>query len=314
MTTKNQKFLELMKKIQEKPSQEVIALLSEFVDKNGTVSCPVPGCESKTTYKRWGDMRAHFLDETTHKRDYFNWFLESEKTPFCDTRGAGFNHGLNSLLLALLTQPTPIPQPSQKKPQNVSIRPKKVKPIQEQRELAALISTGQKAVGEVLEPVAPEVPAVIEPPRLMGPSPSDFSKGIEDFVANKKQSFSILSEYIRQSDEINKVWRVKLLEKYVDMFHGIPPCFHCRVEEGKQIHHQNPLFHEIVLISLNKLGTTAEKVLDEQYKGNEAPLQSVLQDVFKYHMEEGKVCAVPYCQGCNQDAENKRKRGKRAEA
>jgi hypothetical protein len=175
---------------------------------------------------------------------------------------------------------------------SVSLRPKKTKPVQEQQELLPSVPTPSTAKPE--------------------PTTTLFEQVVAESIQRRsgKSAFSQISEYIRESDEINKTWRGKVLEEYVDMFHGIPPCFHCRSEEGKQIHHQNPLFHEIVLISLNKLGTTAERVIEERDKGNEEPLKSVLQDVFAYHMKPGRVCAVPYCQGCNQDAEVKRKKGR----
>lgn len=317
---KKKSFIEVMCQIRDLTPQEVVDELSMITDMNNGIRCPVPDCVCQTIFKRWGDMRSHFLDDSNHKKDYFHAYLNKTHEPFCDLRGSGFNHGVNSLMLALIRQPTSVENILGEKNlskkgavrvlepvASVSLRSKKTKPVQEQQELANLNSTGQKVFGEVLEPVAP---AVIEPPRLMGPSPSDFSQ-IKEIVAAKKQPFSVLSEYIRQSDEINKTWRGKVLEEYVDMFHGIPPCFHCRSEEGKQIHHQNPLFHEIVLISLNKLGTTAERVIEERDKGNEEPLKSVLHDVFAYHMKPGRVCAVPYCQGCNQDAEIKRKKGRR---
>lgn len=62
---------------------------------------------------------------------------------------------------------------------------------------------------------------------------------------------------------------------------------------------------------LNKLGTTADKVLEAKEQGNEVPLQTLLREVAMFHMKEGKVLAVPYCPDCNQDAEMRRKMGKK---
>lgn len=305
-TPKKKNLISIMCELRDMERHEVNEELSMATDMNGGIRCPVPGCTCKTVFKRWGDMRGHFLDDSTHKKDYFRAFLEKMHEPFCDSSGPGFNHGINSLMLALIRQPTSVEDILGEKTSSrkgaVKVvdpdptppaRPKKVRPVQEQQELLPVASTPSLDLSEssttLFEQVAAEATQ-----RKAG-----------------RSAFSQISEYIRDSDEINKTWRGKVLEEYVDMFHGIPPCFHCRSEEGKQIHHQNPLFHEIVLISLNKLGTTAEKVVEEREKGNDALLNSVLQDVFAYHMKPGRVCAVPYCQGCNQDAEIKRKRGKR---
>lgn len=305
-TPKKKSLINIMCEVRDMNRQEVIDELSMATDMNGGVRCPVPGCDCKTVFKRWGDMRGHFLDDSTHKKDYFRAFLEKMHEPFCDSSGPGFNHGVNSLMLALIRQPTSVDdllgeKSSSKKGavkvvEPVSVppaRPKKVRPVQEQEELLPSVPTPSTSLPEPTTTLFEQVAAEATQRR------------------SGKSAFSQISEYIRDSDEINKTWRGKVLEEYVDMFHGIPPCFHCRSEEGKQIHHQNPLFHEIVLISLNKLGTTAERVVEERDNGNEEPLKSVLQDVFAYHMKPGRVCAVPYCQGCNQDAEIKRKKGRR---
>lgn len=299
MSIKKKPFVNLMQEIRELEKNDVIDQLSEASDMNNGIRCPVVGCSSKTIFKRWGDMRGHFLDNSTHKKDFFRIYMEKTNEPFCDLRGAGFNHGVNSLMLALIRQPISVEEFSEegaKKTQARNIdtagptKPKKARPVLEQQSLG--YTTQEPAE------VTPEAPATL------------FKQMQEESrvkTGSNKSPFSRISEMIRESDEINKVWRGKVLEEYVDMFHGIPPCFHCRSEEGKQIHHQNPLFHEIVLISLNKLGTTAEKVVEEKDKGNEGPLNAVLQDVFAYHMKPGRVCAVPYCQSCNKDAEMKRR-------
>jgi hypothetical protein len=294
MPTKKKNFINLMCEIRDLNRKEVVDELSMVSDMNGGLRCPVPGCKCTTLFKRWGDMRGHFLDDTTHKKDYFHAFLTKMHEPFCDQTGPGFNHCINSLMLALIRQPTTLEEMSKEgsskkttNPSNESTTPKrlkKVKPLCEQGELAGLIESGQKRLEDAFT-ISSSTP--------------------------KKGAFSQISEFIRDSEEINKVWRGKVWEQYVEMFHGIPPCFHCRSEEGKQIHHQNPLFHEIILVSLNKLGTTAEQIVEEQEKGNEEPLNKLLQEVSAYHMKPGKVCAVPYCQSCNQDAEIKRKKGRR---
>ena len=313
-----------MCEIRDLDRREVVDDLSIATDANNGITCPVPGCSCKTVFKRWGDMRGHFLDDSTHKKDYFRVFLERMHEPFCDQSGPGFNHGINSLMLALIRQPTSIEEitsstskgfGTSKEPLKpiaslAPARPKRARPVQEQQSLPTAL---------------PE--AVAAPPRLLGPSPSDFSRleqvpAAQDLLKMEVESFkkpfyrsafSRISELVRDSDEINKTWRGKVWDDYVDMFHGIPPCFHCRSEEGKQIHHQNPLFHEIILVSLNKLGTTAEAIVECLDVGNKVPYEALLQEVFAFHMKQGKVCAVPYCQSCNQDAEAKRKRGKRME-
>jgi hypothetical protein len=303
---KKKSFIDVMCEIRDLERKEVVEELSMATDMNNGIRCPVPDCDCMTVFKRWGDMRGHFLDDSTHKKDYFRAFLDRMHEPFCDSSGPGFNHGVNSLMLALIRQPTSVDdllgeKSSSKKgavkviePVSVpSARPKKTRPVQEQQELLPSVPTPSTSLPEPTTTLFEQVAAEATQRR------------------SGKSAFSQISEYIRDSDEINKTWRGKVLEEYVDMFHGMPPCFHCRSEEGKQIHHQNPLFHEIVLISLNKLGTTADRVIEERDKGNEEPLKSVLHDVFAYHMKPGRVCAVPYCQGCNQDAEIKRKKGKR---
>lgn len=346
MTAKKKSFTTLMCEVRDMERKDVVDKLSMLTDMHNGVRCPVPECGCKTVFKRWGDMRGHFLDDSTHKRDFFKAYLEKMKEPFCDQSGPGFNHGINSLMLALLKQPTnPGDVFKEKKTQASEVpvaAPRRVKgarPLQEQQSLPSML--------------AEAVEASVMPPRLRGPSPSDFSQ-MEDIAvetrpqlpdrekmyqsvlqhsrelygerpqtlleqvraeANVKKTsgrsaFSRISELIRDSEEINKTWRGKVWDDYVDMFHGIPPCFHCRSEEGKQIHHQNPLFHEIILVSLNKLGTTAEVIVEALDGGNRTPYEQLLAEVFAFHMKTGKVCAVPYCQGCNQDAEIKRRKGK----
>jgi hypothetical protein len=309
--SKKKPFLTVMSEIRDMDRKDVIDELSMHTDMNGGIRCPVPGCTCTTVFKRWGDMRGHFLDSSTHKKDYFKAYLAKQKEPFCDPSGPEFNHGINSLMLALIRQPTALKDMGGEKasrskattpsvepaPVEAPARPKRARPVQEQQSLL------------------PEAPKAQEPVQV--PSQNLLEQVREEAKATPsrtggKGAFSQVSEYIRDSDEINKVWRGKVWDEYVDMFHGIPPCFHCRSEEGKQIHHQNPLFHEIILLSLNKQGTTAEMIIEERDKGNQAPLNNLLQEVFAYHMKQGKVCAVPYCAGCNQDAEIKRRRGKAA--
>lgn len=302
MTAKKKPFTTVMCEVRDMERKEVVDGLSMLTDMHGGVRCPVPECGCKTVFKRWGDMRGHFLDDSSHKRDFFKAFIDKMKEPFCDSSGPGFNHGINSLMLALLKQPTnPGDLNKEKKgqaPEVVVVAPRKPKgarPVQEQQNL----------FNAPTEPVeASEVPKTLfEELREAALNPFKAA-------ASRRSAFSRISELIRDSEEINKTWRGKVWDDYVDMFHGIPPCFHCRSEEGKQIHHQNPLFHEIILVSLNKLGTTAEVIVEALDGGNRTPYEQLLAEVFAFHMKNGKVCAVPYCQGCNQDAEIKRRKGK----
>jgi hypothetical protein len=309
MSTKKKPFTTVMCEVRDLERKEVIDELSMATDMNNGIKCPVPECGCTTSFKRWGDMRGHFLDDSSHKRDFFKAFIDKMKEPFCDSSGPGFNHGINSLMLALIRQPT---NPSELNKETVKkgkapetaieapVRPKKVRPVQEQQSLGYANSTPAEASEESFEGQSLHDLTLFEKVRTeMGAKRS-----------SNRSPFSQISELIRDSEEINKVWRGKVWDDYVDMFHGIPPCFHCRSEEGKQIHHQNPLFHEIILVSLNKLGTTAESIVDGIDKGNKEPYNQLLQEVFAFHMKAGKVCAVPYCQECNQDAEVKRKRGR----
>ena len=292
MTSKKNPLLlfSQMEETQEMTKDEVVEELSMLTFNNKGIQCPVPNCANKTKFVRWGDLREHFLDTSTHKKDYFEVYFKSQNQPFCDSRGAGFNHGLNSLILSLVKNPVAINQltPSQPAIKGIatpSARPKRARPLQEQQSLPEVTESPAIACKDPLREDKASAQTKFKDPN-MGKSP-----------------FARLSEQIRDSDQINKIWRAKVWDEYVDMFHGIPPCFHCRAEEGKQIHHQNPLFHEIILMTLNKLGTTAEMVVSNTDLYNQ-----VLIEVFAFHMKTGKVCAVPYCQGCNQDAEMKRKR------
>lgn len=303
--------------------------LSLIFDMAGSVSCPVPGCTSIATFSRWGDMRGHFLDSTTHKRDYFKAYERKAHKPFSEPSGPGFNHGVCCLMLALFEQPTSLEAlalatPS-RKPKTTYLdtlmeaseaiqRPKKVRPRQEQQELPTVTSEAPDEAPAVKENIdsASRMPnqSSLLKLKLQAIQDAERNKTTLEKARSQKSAFSQISEEIRTSDPINKVWRAKAWDHYVDIFHGIPPCFHCRSEEGKQIHHQNPLFHEIILISLNKLGTTAEVVLAEKELGNQTPYDHLLNEVSEYHMVKGKVLAVPYCQSCNQDAEAKRRKGR----
>lgn len=286
---------------------EVKSDLDTYFSKNPKgITCPVPGCPCTSTFLRWGPLWDHFLDNN-HKRDFFKVYEQKYHRPFCDSSGDGFKHGVRSLMLAMLIQPTSLVslQASlvrRKKPTPEAIeRPRRVRPVQEQQTL-------------LVDPVAARE-ATLKP---MEVEPKATTLELAKTVmtsGTKKSAFSRLSDIIRESKEINIEWRGLVYSKYVQIFHGIPPCFHCRSAEGKQIHHQNPLFHEIILISLNKLATTADEVMKD-YESMEAGTGSsglfaqVLQEVVSYHNEEGWVLAVPYCQDCNQDAEARRRKGR----
>jgi hypothetical protein len=288
-------FLSLMTEQRNRPPQDVKNDLESHFYASSGIKCPVPGCTCATTFLRWGSLWDHFLD-AGHKKDFFSAYTQKFHRPFCDPSGEGFKHGVRALMLAMITQPTSlvslqatIAKRRQAK-ETAFERPKKTRPVQEQQ---LLLSEEKEAPETLVESLAPALKAVATA------TSSSFSK---------KSSFSQLSELIREEDEINVRWRGREYAKYVKMFHGIPPCFHCRSAEGKQIHHQNPLFHEIILISLNKLATTAEEVMKEGKGGWR--YNSLLQEVVSYHFEDGAVLAVPYCQECNQDAEAKRRKSR----
>lgn len=264
-----------------------------FAGKVGGLKCPVPGCACTVSFLRWGSLWDHFLD-SGHKKDFFSVYTQKFHRPFCDSNGDGFKHGVRALMLAMFTQPTSLVSlqatVAKRKQANAAAaeKPKKVRPVQEQQSLLTEEKEATETPWERHEALMKAV-AVAQAP-------------------SKKSAFSQLSELIRDEDEINVKWRGREYAKYVKMFHGIPPCFHCRSAEGKQIHHQNPLFHEIILISLNKLATTAEEVMKD---GKDSlRYKAVLQEVADYHNEYGAVLAVPYCQECNQDAEAKRRKSR----
>lgn len=299
-------FFALMTEQRNRKEEEVRNDLDAFFSKNSSgVRCPVPGCPCTLTFLRWGPLWDHFLDDG-HKRDFFKVYEQKYHRPFCGTSGPEFKHGVRSLILAMLLQPTSLVslQASlvrRKKPSPAALlKPKKERPIQEQQ---VLLGTPEKAPEAPVEPPAPTPTPVLD-------------RVVMHTVAPEKNAFSRLSELIRESPEINIQWRGQVYSKYVQMFHGIPPCFHCRAAEGKQVHHQNPLFHEIILIALNKLATTAEEVMRdydqprEIFDSGSRLYNSILQEVVEYHNQEGWVLAVPYCQECNQDAEAKRRKGR----
>lgn len=316
----NQKpFFSLMNEYKNKSVQDLKQELAMYMDMNGTTRCPVPGCTCDKDFARWGDLQDHFIDGG-HKSLYFKAFEKKAHRAFCETNGPSFGHGVRALVMASLLQPTPLSdlaavvaarktkvKEGSTSPTPPSHRPKKARPKEEQQNLPNMPPpTAEEPVKDSAE-VAKEPEDVVE----------DEEEGVEEEVSSApakkgkgKGAFSQLSEIIRDSDEINKVWRGKVMDEYIDLFHGIPPCLHCRNEEGKQIHHQHPLFHEIILVSLNKLATTAELVMEAKAAGDEAPLREITQEVFEYHMKKGRVLAAPYCQGCNQDAEIKRRKSK----
>lgn len=286
-------FFSLMIEQRNRPPQDVKNDLDAYFYNGSGTKCPVPGCACTITFLRWGPLWDHFLD-AGHKKDFFSVYAQKFHRSFCDPSGEGFKQGVRALMLAMLTQPTSlvslqatIAKRKQAK-ETASERPKKTRPVQEQQ---LLLAEDKEPLGDSIESVGAVIKAITVP---------QFS--------SKKSAFSQLSELIRDEEKINVQWRGQEYAKYVRMFHGIPPCFHCRSAEGKQIHHQNPLFHEIILISLNKMATTAEEVMRDGKDGER--YQALLQEVVNYHNEYGAVLAVPYCQECNQDAEAKRRKSR----
>lgn len=311
--SKKKDFTNVMDECRDKNKVDLNVALGMSFDMAGGHVCPVPGCQFTQKFARWGDLYDHFLDKSTHKRDYFQYYLDKRNEPFCGARGQEFNHGVKALILALIQCPTAIPaktkSSSGKKnstplietiPSVAPERARRVKPLQEQQSMLGDVLPSSPAVQTLLMQVTEQ--AKYSPETLAhfaSPKPSG------------KRPFTKVCELIRESDPISKTWRGKVWDEYVEMFHGFPPCFHCRVEEATQIHHQNPLFHEIVLLSLKKLGLQAEKIIEDM-EGKEilTGLSAITQEVYEFHMKPGRVCAVPYCRNCNMDAETKRRRGK----
>jgi len=309
-------FLSLMNELKGKTGIDLREELCRIFDsqKPTGIPCPVPGCTHTKSFVSWGELYDHFLDGG-HKRDFFNLYRERYHRPYSPASGLEFKYGVMALMLAQIMQPTSVDDASKvirtRKPkpkkttaeliEGIPQRPKRVKRTEVQVSLPGLQEASEGTVGEKAEHGPAEIPVVVE----------STSASVAVLPHRNTGAFHKVAEFIRNSDEINLVWRGKVLEMYIEMFHGIPPCFHCRSAEGKQIHHQNPLFHEIVLLMLSKLGTTAEKVWEAKEQGNEIPLQTVLKEVTAYHMKEGRVLAVPYCSDCNQDAELKRRTRKK---
>lgn len=305
-------FFDLMVEVRDSSPDQVKEELSMEFGMSGSKGCPVPGCGSINTYSRWGDLYDHFLD-TSHKRDYFNAFFEARHEPFGATRGPEFTHGVRSLMLALFQQPTALASLLKAKPVPVAttstdaIRAKRAKPVQEQQSFDKMKAVLKAAVS------LPEAEAEERTTKSLYETMKNQAVEKEENPAkgrSGKSNFSRLSEIVRDSDEINKIWRGEVWDKYVEQFHGFPPCFHCRETEANQIHHQNPLFSEIVLLSLKKLDLTADQVMEKEDSQDKSAVGQVIKEVFEFHMKPGRVCAVPYCKGCNQDAEIKRRAAK----
>lgn len=140
---------------------------------------------------------------------------------------------------------------------------------------------------------------------------SPYANSVKSLINPSFQSpFKELCDIVRNSDEINKKWRGKTWDSFVEIFHGIPPCLHCHKSEANTIHHQHPLFHEIVLIQLKKLNTTAEQILAPSSKKGEKEkrIKSIIKEVYDFHMKLGRVLAAPYCTNCNVHAEQVREK------
>lgn len=315
-----------MNEVKAKTPFEIQNELCNFFDSQrpAGMHCPVPGCTHSDKFYRWGDLYNHFVDGT-HKKDFYNLYRDKYHRPYGAGGGAEFKYGVMALMLAQLKQPTSLETASKVTPTRktttktitktttktveelvagIPLRPKKSKKPEAQVSLLNLPEAPTEAPKVTVEPV-------VVPPETAAPVVVESEPEAPVTTRRNSGAFQKVAEVIRNSDEINLIWRGKMLDHFIEMFHGIPPCFHCRSAEGKQIHHQNPLFHEIVLLMLNKLGTTADKVWEAKEQGNETPLQAVLQEVAAFHMKEGRVLAVPYCPDCNQDAEMKRRAGKK---
>jgi len=296
-------FLTIMNDNQAKDPAEVRRELNSLFNKPGGLSCPVPGCQNSKTFTSWGQLFDHFMDDG-HKRDYFNVYQRKYHRPFGKNYGPEFKFGVMALLLSVIQKPTTpatalATGPTKKTKQTAVIG----------KHTVVLRSNQEK---EVISPfLFPKEEAIEEDPEEEDSGEEETIGEITQMNKNRMSAaFANLSNYIRNTKEISVVWRGKVMDSYIDIFHGNPPCLHCLRAEGKQIHHQSPLFHQIVLFALNKLGTTAEKVLDASAQKNETPRQQVLKEVFDYHMKKGFVLAAPYCHRCNQDAEAQRQAGK----
>lgn len=301
-------FFSMMTEQRNRNESEVKADLDAMFSSGTSRTCPVPGCACTTKFTRWGALWDHFLD-SNHKRDFFKAYEQKYHRQFCDSSGEGFKHGVRALMLAMFLQPTSLVSLQaalvrRKKPIMEALgRVKKARPVQEQQTLLAEPETPADVRTAPVESSEEPVHTVLA-----------FEKAAP-WTAPKKSAFAHLSEIIRDSKEINVEWRGAVYSKYVQMFHGIPPCFHCRAAEGKQIHHQNPLFHEIILIALNRWATTADEVMKDYESVDPSTntnglFRRVLLEVVNYHNQDGWVLAVPYCQECNQDAEAKRRKGR----
>lgn len=316
MSTAQQKpFLTLMNEVKTKNPIDVRHELCQFFDSvrpQGKV-CPVPGCSETKNFISWGDLYDHFVDGT-HKTDFYNLYRDKYHRSYGASGGIEFKHGVMALMLAQLRQPTSLEDASKNTPTRKTATKTTTTPSGELATSLPLRSRKPKKAEvqvplltplEVLKPTVEFLTAVTNSAVSIGRNEPD--------APNRRNlgAFHKVAEIIRNSDEINLVWRGKMLDHFIELFHGIPPCFHCRSAEGKQIHHQNPLFHEIILLMLNKLGTTADKILEAKEQGNETLLQTLLREVAAFHMKEGKVLAVPYCSDCNQDAEAKRRENRK---
>ena len=325
-TPQQKPFLTLMNEVKTKTPFEIQTELCKFFEaqRPAGMRCPVPGCTHSGKFYRWGDLHTHFVNDT-HKKDFYSLYRDKYHRPYGAGGGDEFKYGVMALMLAQLKQPTSLEDAARLAPTRKTTTTTTTKVTTKTvEELVAGIplrsKKSKKTEVQVPLPNLPEAPAEASeftvtlapaPPETAAPMVVESEPEASTQTRRNSGAFHKVAEIIRNSDEINLVWRGKMLEHFIEVFHGIPPCFHCRSAEGKQIHHQNPLFHEIVLLMLNKLGTTADKVLEAKEQGNEVALQTLLREVVAFHMKEGKVLAVPYCSDCNQDAEMRRKMGKR---
>lgn len=291
-----------MTEIKAKDPNDLKSELDMHFGLSGGLACPVPGCGDVTFFSRWGDLLAHFID-TGHHRDYFNAYQKKYHRAFSAWEGPTFKYGIQALMLAMMEQPTTLDQALASSKKTKSATPKLELPVKTTKVGELQVALRAKKTKKLETSLFGD--ETIEPPVVQAVQPVQPTEPVRTL---RKSAFSQLSELIRNSKEISIVWRGSVMDKFIDIFHGIPPCLHCRSAEGKQIQHQDPLFHEIVLLALNKHMTQADVVMAAKAKGDENLFQTILKEVFDYHMKEGRVLAVPYCQGCNFDAETKRRK------
>lgn len=291
------------------PDDAEAALAAIFADNDGAVRCPVPGCEELTFFSRWQTLWDHFQQE--HKKDFYAAFKRKYHRHFSEHNGHSLTQGIKALMLASFDRPTSAEAVSKE-----SLKPKpkiaptlaelterfvNASPAARQQKLPEIISSSSK---EHSEKNTNTTSSNLSTRDNNMTAPITTSKS---YYNDNHGAFRTLSTKIRKDPKMDIEWRGRELEKFTKIFHGMPPCFHCNARVGNQIHHQHPLFFNIIVIALNQQSTTAEAVIKDYAEGNTVLFDRVLKNVYDYHMEEGRVITAPYCRDCNQDAEHKRR-------